>query len=557
MLISLSIRNIVLIDKLDLSFDTGLTVLTGETGAGKSILLDSLGLALGSRADRSLVRSGAGSGSVSAALEIALGHPAYEVMQENGLDVEDGEDIILRRHITADGRSKAWINDTPVSRSILAQIGDALVEVHGQHDDRGLLDAKAHMSLLDAFGEHGAILKNIENDYAELRAAIAVTDAINAEIVAARADEEYTRHAYDELKALGPEVDEEDNLAERRTLMMQGERAAKDLAEFESILSADEGVDATVRGIIRRIARLDASLADLLSPMSDALDRAAEELTSAADILFSIQQRLDYNPTELEAVEERLFEYRRLMRKYDCSANDLSMLLESFEEKLANLDGGDARLKQAQEKQAICQRKFEDAVEKLSKERAASARDLEKRVNAELAPLKLEAAIFRCTLKPLVPEQWTAAGGEQAVFEVKTNAGTDFGPMVKVASGGELARLILALKVVLAENATVPVMVFDEVDRGIGGATASAVGQRLERLSGHAQVLVVTHSPQVAARGSTQYQIQKRDEGATTKTSVSPLNASERREEIARMLSGAEINDAARSAADQLLASGN
>lgn len=553
-LTSLSIRNIVLIDKLDLSFEPGLTVLTGETGAGKSILLDSLGLALGARADRALVRSGTESGTVTAVIEIPDGHTAWDILRDADLDVEPGEDLIVRRQVSADGRSKAWVNDAPVSRGILAALGDSLVEIHGQHDDRGLLDAAAHRGLLDTFGGYDKQLMAVKQGHKSYQDAKEHTARTLADLQDARADEEFTRHAHEELAALGPILGEEEQLAERRALMMQGERASKDLAEFEAILTADEGVAGTVRGILRRVARMDTELADLLAPMSEALDSAAEDLYRATDILADIQQKLDFNPAELEAVEERLFEYRRLARKHNCQPNDLVSILDGFSVKLEGLDGGDAMLTFARQEEAKAREKFIVAVEALSLQRQKVAADLDVRVNAELPPLKLEKAVFRTLLDPIPEDEWNASGGERVVFEVKTNAGTDFGPMVKVASGGELARLILALKVVLAENGTVPVMVFDEVDRGIGGATASAVGQRLAQLSKHAQVLVVTHSPQVAARGKVQYQIQKRDMGETTTTTVQPLSDSARREEIARMLSGAEINDAARGAADQLLA---
>lgn len=554
MLTSLSIRNIVLIDKLDLSFERGLTVLTGETGAGKSILLDSLGLALGVRADRALVRSGAESGSVTAVLEIPMDHVAWGVLRDADIDVEPGEDLILRRQVSADGRSKAWVNDAPVSRGILSGLGDILVEIHGQHDDRGLLDAAAHRGLLDTFGGYEKQQIAVEQFYKSYQDARKHTAQVLADLEDARADEEFTRHAHEELANLAPTQDEEAQLADRRTLMMQGEKASKDLAEFETILTADEGAAGAVRGILRRVARMESDLAGLLTPMSEALDRAAEDLYLATDILADIQRKLDFNPTKLESVEERLFEYRRLARKHNCQPNDLGSLLDSFSVKLEGLDGGDAKLTAVRDAEVKARAQFETAVQSLSQQRQKVAMFLDERVNGELPPLKLEKAIFRTLLEPVPQGEWNAHGGERIVFEVKTNAGTDFGPMVKVASGGELARLILALKVVLAENATVPVMVFDEVDRGIGGATASAVGQRLEQLSNLAQVLVVTHSPQVAARGAVQYQIQKRDAGGSTTTTVQPLSDTARREEIARMLSGTEINDAARGAADQLLA---
>ena len=552
MLNELSIRDIVLIDKLTLSFTGGLNVLTGETGAGKSILLDSLGLALGMRADRALVRSGTERGVVTASFSLPENHLAFSLLNERSIDHEDGE-LVLRRQITADGRSKAWVNDEAVSRGLLAEIAVSLVEIHGQHDDRGLLDAGAHRDLLDDFAGAASEKQKVSQAHQRLQDARALEAQIRDDMRKAQEDEEYVRHAFSELEGLAPSLEEEQELADRRALMMQGEKAAQELAEFQDVLSANEGVDAKVRGVLRRMARLGDELASVLSPAAEALDRAAEELSVADQELSRILDGLSFNPNELEQVEERLFEYRRLARKHSCQPDDLVALRDQFANQIANIDGGTDRLDGAIAQVKAASDTLTRAVKALSDKRAKAAQELDKLVNKELAPLKLEKATFRTLIDPLAEAEWGASGGEKIIFEVKTNAGSDFGPMVKVASGGELARFILALKVVLSKNAQSTTMVFDEVDRGIGGATASAVGERLKRLSDGSQLLVVTHSPQVAAQGDTQFQISKADVGEQTRTSVVELSADKRREEIARMLAGAEVTEAARAAAEQLL----
>ncbi len=555
MLTDLSIRNIVLIDKLALSFSSGLNVLTGETGAGKSILLDSLGLALGARADRALVRKGADKGVVIASFSVPPEHDACSRLHELAIDTGDGE-VILKRQVAHDGRSKAWINDEPVSQNLLAEVAGKLVEIHGQHDDRGLLDASAHRDLLDTFAGAVTQKSDVVSSYETLKKARQDLMGVQQSVEEARSDEDYTRHALAELESLSPEFEEERKLAEQRSLMMQGEKAAQDLAEFQDILGSNEGVDATVRGVLRRIARLGEDLATLLAPVTEALDRAAEGLTVANDELIRALDSLSFNPAELEAIEERLFEYRRLARKHDCQPDDLVRLQAKFTEQLQNIEGGEGALAAAQAAVSKAHSSFGKSVRQLSDVRGVAVKELDDLVNKELAPLKLEKAVFQTHIDVLPEDDWGEHGAEKVTFEVKTNAGSAFGPMVKVASGGELARFILALKVVLAKNAPPAAMVFDEVDRGIGGATASAVGERLKRLSNRSQVLVVTHSPQVAAVGDTQFQITKQDVHDTTLTNVAELTPSDRREEIARMLSGAEITEAARAAAEQLLEAG-
>jgi len=555
MLTELSIRDIVLIDKLSLSFSDGLNVLTGETGAGKSILLDSLGLALGARADRGLVRLGAEKGVVAATFSVPAEHPVFEKTQDLAIDDTDGE-IRLKRQVTSDGRSRAWINEEPVGQAAMATVAACLIEIHGQHDDRGLLGAAAHRQLLDEFAGALPLRRAVAETFARLKAALAEQLRIQKLVDELAKEEEYVRHAVAELDTLSPKIGEETHLAEARALMMQSEQAVKDIAEFQEMLGSNDGVDAKVRGMLRRLARLGGELSKIMTPVTTALDKAAEELSIAGDELYRIQGELAFSTTEQEGIEERLFEIRRLARKHKCQADDLTAVGDQFKEKLTTIDNGTGQVRRAAQEVTEANAKYGAAVEKLSKARAKASVSLDQLVNAELIPLKLEKATFRTLIETLAQEDWGEYGAERVVFEVKTNAGSDFGPMVKVASGGELARFILALKVVLSQISSPLVMVFDEVDRGIGGATASAVGERLKRLSGGSQLLVVTHSPQVAARGDNQYQISKDDIGGDTVTSVVHLEQKDRKEEIARMLAGETVTDAARAAAEQLLVAG-
>jgi len=552
MLASLSIRDIVLIDKLDLLFEGGLTVLTGETGAGKSILLDSLGLATGARADRALVRQDQKQGTVSAEFNLSPDHPACVHLENEGLDGGDGT-VILRRSVGADGRSRAWANDQPVSRSMLAALGEMILEVHGQHDDRGLLEASAHRALLDAFGRHSAELDAVKTSHKSLQDAQRALEAAETDLLAAQKDEDYILHAQEELAGLNPVAGEEADLADQRGMMMHGEKLLTELQSYLDELSGRNGPDSAIRGVLRRMERADGPAASRIAPIIQSLDQASVELGTGVDALARLVQDLQFDPQDLEAVEERLFEIRRLARKHNCAPDQLVQVCEDLNGRAKALSAGDELVREARSMLAAARAGMNTAVERLSAIRKKSAARLDKLVTAELPPLKLEKAIFRTAFQPLTEEDWNQSGGERVTFEVKTNPSTPFGPMLKVASGGELARFILALKVVLAEGGSAPVMVFDEVDRGIGGATASAVGDRLKRLSDSAQILVVTHSPQVAARGSCQFQISKGDKGNVTRTSVRQLENSERREEIARMLAGATITDAARAAADQLL----
>ncbi len=551
MLLSLSIRDIVLIDHLNLDFSSGLCVLTGETGAGKTILLDSLGLAAGARGDSSLVRQNAGQGVVSASLSLSDGHPANDLLAEHGLAVEDNH-LIVRRILNADGRSRAYINDQPVSAGLLRDLGEMLIEIHGQHDDRGLLNPKGHRDLLDACGGHGPQLAQVKRAHTDLKEAVlALEDAVRSLQEAAR-DEDYIRHNLAELEELAVERGEEERLADQRARMMRGEKLTADLEEIYSRITEDGGIDATLRSVTRRLERLGEGGNDL-DPVIAALDRAALEATDGIAALEQVRTALEFDPKRMEETEERLFALRAAARKHHCSVDDLPALKESFAEKLQALDRGNNDIAGLKKQIETGRKALEKDILALRQAREKAAKELDKAVSAELPPLKLEKARFRTRILPLDEIDWTAEGGERVAFEISTNPGAPFGPLIKIASGGELSRFILALKVALSEKDGARILIFDEVDRGIGGAVAAAVGDRLQRLADRGQVLVVTHSPQVAAKGGQHFRINKLESDDMVRTHVSELTRDERREEIARMLSGSTITDEARAAAASLI----
>jgi DNA repair protein RecN (Recombination protein N) len=556
MLASLSIRDIVLIDKLDMALEGGLSVLTGETGAGKSILLDALGLATGARADQSLVRRGAGKASVTAEFILPAGHPARALLAEH--DIDDEEDrLLLRRVLNADGKSRAYINDQPVSAGLLRAVGGSLIEVHGQQDDRGLLNPASHRALLDAYGGYGAALGAVRQGHETLAAARDSLASARAALAEAEQEEEYDRHALEELVSLDPGVGEEEELATARTLMMQGEKAADLLDEVLASLAHEGGVDSTIRGALRRLERTDEAIRGRLAPAMAALDRAALEAQDGMAALEAAAREIQYDQERLETTEERLFALRALARKHKCTADALVPLRQALETRLGELERGGEAVTALQAETDKLQALFAASVGKLSAARAKAAGRLDKAVAGELGPLKMDKARFRTCLETLPEADWTAEGGERVAFEVATNVGADFGPLAKIASGGEMARFVLALKVVLAGAGSAPCLVFDEVDRGVGGAVADAVGARLSRLAGEAQVLVVTHSPQVAARGNHHWLISKAESGkgngAVTVTEIVILAPDDRREEIARMLSGQSVTAEARAAARSLM----
>lgn len=551
MLTALSIRDVVLIEALDLDFGGGLGVLTGETGAGKSILLDSLGLALGARADSGLVRQGAAQAMVSASFDAAPAAPAVAArLRENGIEIEAGEPLIIRRIVKADGGSRAFINDQPVSATLLREIGVMLVEIHGQHDDRGLLNPRGHRALLDAFGRLD--VAGVAAAHAHWRTAEdALATAREAADLAAR-DREWLEHAVAELTAFAPEPGEEATLAEARGAIQKGAKLAEDLAAVKAHLEGSDGALANLRQAARRLDRI-AGEHPLLADALSALDRAVIEAAEAEDRLARADEAFAYSPDRLDAIETRLFDLRALARKHRAEPDALAALTAELSDRLALIEGGEERLGALAGEAMAARAAYVAAADALSAARTAAAARLDAAVAGELAPLKLDAARFRTSVAALDEGQWGAAGRDRVEFEISTNPGAPFAPLAKIASGGELSRFILALKVALAEEGGAATMIFDEIDRGVGGAVASAIGERLARLSTSAQLLVVTHSPQVAARGTAHLLIAKSHDGFVTRTGVTALDMAARREEIARMLSGAEITDEARAQAGRLL----
>lgn len=549
MLSALEIRNVVLIEALNLEFGPGLGVLTGETGAGKSILLDSLGLALGARGEIGLVRAGTPQAQVTAIFELAADHPVRELLAEFGIDC-DG-DLVLRRLVRSDGGSRAFVNDQPVSAGLLRDLGAALVEVHGQHDERGLLNARGHRALLDNFG-------NI--DTTGCADAYRQWKQVEADLAAAREaqakglhDRAYLAHAIDELRTLAPRSGEEAELAGRRAGMLKGQKIAEDLAAISAELDGSEGGVARLRTAARRLERIADDHIHLAETLA-ALDRAFVEISEAEDRLAQAARALAFDPAELEADETRLFELRALARKHRVEPDLLADLASDMEARAAAIDAGEDRIIALDHEAATARLSFIAAADVLGTKRRAAAARLDTAMAGELPPLKLDAARFRTTVQALSEAHWSEAGGDRVEFEISTNPGAPFGPLNKIASGGELSRFILALKVALAETRQAATIVFDEIDRGVGGAVASAIGDRLARLANGGQVLVVTHSPQVAARAGQQFRISKSSDGTVARTDVTVLDAAARREEIARMLSGAVVTDEARAQAERLLA---
>ncbi|MEM7688341.1 MAG: DNA repair protein RecN [Pseudomonadota bacterium] len=552
MLTRLSIRNIVLIEALDLDFARGLGVLTGETGAGKSILLDSIGLVLGDRAETRLVRSGEAKASAVASFEFdALPPLIAEALDDADIEVQPGEPLIIRRQVKADGGSKAFVNDQPVSAALLRSLAPALVELHGQHDDRGLVNPRGHLALLDRYA--GTDLDGLRARYQGWAKAEAVLADARAEVEQAKLDEELLRAHLAELETLAPEVGEEETLANTRIDLQKGEKLSGDLEDLRRIWDGSDSPLANLRVAARKLDRI-AEEHPLLAEALAALDRAVIEAGEAEDKLIEAGHALIHDPQALDAAETRLFELRALARKHRCEVDGLPGLMVEMRGKLDAIEDGEAHLGGLEEAAAKARETYTKAALKASETRAKAAKRLDKAVAAELAPLKLDAAQFQTALTTLPQERWGPLGQDAGEFLIATNPGAPFAPLAKIASGGELSRFILALKVALAEKGGAGTIIFDEIDRGVGGAVASAIGDRLARLaSEEGQLLAVTHSPQVAARGNLHYLIAKSSSGTVTKTSVVELGPSGRQEEIARMLSGAEITSEARAQADRLL----
>ncbi|MEM8800432.1 MAG: DNA repair protein RecN [Pseudomonadota bacterium] len=558
MLSQLVIHNIVLIDKLVIDLPAGLTVLSGETGAGKSILLDSLGLALGARAQPSLIRAGADDAQVVAVFEPAQDHPVFEHLIEHGVDASNP--LIFKRKLSRDGRGRAFLNDDPISVSLLRSAGRYLVEVHGQHDDRALLDARGHGALLDLYAGNQADLGAVANNYEALtQKRKSLEDAREEQLRAAR-ELDYWRHAAAELHELSPLPGEEQELADQRIQLKTAAAIGEEMGQLNALLTDDDGAEGQLRSAIRRLSRLDDGSLPALKALIEKFMAAAEICSEANSQLARLSWKIPSDTSGLDSVEERLFALRAAARKYRVTVDDLPQLAEDFASRVARADEGAEGLEALKKDVEAAEQAFKKAAERLSKTREKASIRLEKAVMVELPALKLDAARFAVSLTTLPEEQWGQRGGERVEFMISTNPGAPFAPLTKIASGGELARFILSLKVVLAATGEAPTLIFDEVDRGIGGATASAVGERLARLADVAQTLVITHSPQVAARGNHHLQISKSlpktgTKKGTTVTTVTPLeDFNAKRDEIARMLSADTLTAEARAAAESLLA---
>ena len=563
MLIGLWIRDVVLIEALDLSIGPGLTVLTGETGAGKSIILDALGLATGARADAGLVRRGAAQAAASALFAPAPDHPVWDLLEEKGLSYARDEDLVLRRTLSADGRSRAFVNDQATGVGVLKEVGEALLEVHGQHETVGLLDARTHRPLLDAFGGFDGQLRALGERWRDWRAAHQNVETLRAEVARAAAETDELTLRLAELDRLDPRDGEETELAEERAVLGAAEKALGDISGAHAVF---EGLSARVAGAVRALdrARERALLAGAaesgaavtrLTEASAALDRVLIEAGEAEAAIDAAAEAFDFEPDRLEKAEERLFDLRGLARKLSVSVDALPRMRVSFAERLRDVETSGDALKAAEAALAEARNAYLEDARTLSAARAQAGERLAEAVMGELAPLKLDKARFRVAVEALSEERAGPTGLDRVTFEIATNPGAPFGDLGAIASGGELARFALALKAALAgrSGGPQPLMIFDEVDQGVGGAVADAVGLRLKRLAGSAQVLVVTHSPQVAARGDAHWRIAKAGEGERVRTLVEALPPGEREEEIARMLAGAEVTDAARAAARALI----
>jgi len=562
MLVELSISDVVLIDRLDLSLRPGLTAMTGETGAGKSIVLDALGLALGLRADRALVRAGCEQAKVVAIFVLPVDHPARAILAAQDIKIDVQEDLIFRRTVTVDGKSRAYINDTAVSAASLREIGGLLVEIHGQHDGRGLMDVSTHMGNLDAYGRLGDIKAQTSKSWKAWSKARQFAADLIAKADADADEQEYLIDAVAEIDRIDPKPDEEQSLAAMRSVMMQTEKLLSDVQSASEALQNEPSIDgqlgAAMRYIEQALARFDPQSQDLpahkhLSISLGALERAVAELEEADGALHEARRALDLDPDQLEQAEERLFSLRALARKHRTQVDQLVEVRQSLNQRLTAIENFDKAKSDAQRQVAQARESYVKLAEKLSQQRKLAAKKLDKAILGELAPLRLEKAKFRTQLVAVAPEDGGANGIDQVRFEISANPGTPLGPLASIASGGELSRISLAIKAALVEQSGPSVMVFDEIDQGVGGAVADAVGRRLAALSANFQVLAITHSPQVAARADAQFQIVKSDTKGISRTDVHLLSKDEREEEIARMLAGATITQEARDAAKALL----
>lgn len=558
MLTALSIRDIVLIEKLDLDLEGGLSVLTGETGAGKSILLDSLGLALGARGDAGLVRAGCEQGSVTAAFFVPEHKQIHAMLDEAGIDADD--ELVLRRIQKSAGASRALVNDQPVSVSFLKTLGMALCEIHGQHEARALVDVAGHRRLLDAFGGHEAMLTKVEALWNDLAAIRAELDSHRAKLAKAEAEQAFLEHATAELQDLAPVEGEEGKLADTRQLMMNSESFSALVEKAQQVLAGDGTLEAKLNGALRKLEMRRDQAGGRFDAACIALDRVVVEMTEARQALDVALQKFEFNPDVLEKSETRLFALRALARKHKVTVDDLPQLLARFQSDLDAIENGEQLLASLEKREKAALIGYLDKAQVLSTARVKAAGRLDKAVVVELGPLRLEKARFE-TQVLADAEKASGNGIDRVEFLVSANPGAPVASMIKVASGGELSRFMLALKVVLASCASAPTLIFDEIDTGVGGAVADAIGKRLAQLSNGLQVVAITHSPQVAARADDHMLISKisevggNDERSVTR--IARLSGSAKREEIARMLSGAKITEEARAQADKLMASGS
>jgi len=554
MLVSLTIQNIVLIDQLSLAFEAGLTTFTGETGAGKSIVLDSLDLVLGGRGSATFIRAGKDKATIIAEFDINQNAACQAVLKE--YDIESEETLRLKRSLNRDGKSKAFINDQPVGVALLRQVGDTLLEISGQFEHHLLMDTKNHRTMLDAYGNHKKALANVVSTYQDWQDLQRQCTDIETRLAETKAQEEYLRFAVTEFENLNPEIGEAETLAERRHLLMNTEKISEELNTALNILDHDQGANSQLNTALAAVERVQEGMTDKLTPLLGSLGTATAETQEAIATLQSILSETEDDPKDLEQIDERLFALKDLARKHQTEPDNLPVVWHRLKDDLTNLSEGEGNLDELRRQAVNARENYIMACQQLTTLRTKTAQKMDAAIMAELAPLKLESAEFLTEITPLEETSWGGNGQDKIFFTARTNKGTSFGPIPKIASGGELSRFLLALKVVLSETAQIPVLVFDEVDSGVGGPTADAVGERLSRLSKDVQVLVVTHSPQVGARGNHHYLVAKQETGNNTTTSVTQLTGESRREEIARMLSGASITDQARQAADSLMKAG-
>jgi DNA repair protein RecN (Recombination protein N) len=558
MLITLSIRDVVLIGRLDLSLETGLSVLTGETGAGKSILLDALGLALGVRADARLVRYGAKQASVTAVFEISAENQVFKTLEDRDIDIPD-RNLVLRRVLHADGRSKAFINDQPIGIQLLKEIGQKLVEVHGQFDNQRLLNENTHLSLLDAYGDLSEELKKIKKAYALWSAATEQRKTTQMKMEEARKDQEFNLHALEELESLDPKLGEEALLASQRKNLMNSEKLVMAMNDAAAYLEGDSGAVVKLQKASNSLDPFNDKSNNSITEIIATLKRAQSEAAEAEALLENFAANLQLDPKVLEKAEERLFSLRALSRKHNLDVEELVHFSKELRSKVQSIEDGEELLSELTKTEEAAQMDYQKVAEVLSSARKLKAIEFDQEVAKELKSLKMEKALFSTTVEALNENNWGASGQDKVTFKVSTNPGAPSGPLNKISSGGELARFTLALKAILARADPILTLIFDEVESGVGGAVADAVGERLEKLAceGLGQVLVVTHSPQVAARGMHHWLVTKTNKDSSVLTTIQLLNAKERKEEIARMLAGSKVTNEARAAADSLIESAN